>query len=122
MSQERILELGYYHPTDRFRTVTEHIAVMDTANGVFGADGELVATFGPSRCGGTLIGTTPESVAQSEADARLFILAGDLLQGCIAAYHALRSYQYHNASPDLAAEIADHLAGLLAQAGIEPNP
>ena len=32
-----------------------------------------------------------------------------LLQAAEAAFHALRSYQYGNASPDLAEEIADRL-------------
>jgi hypothetical protein len=41
------------------------------------------------------------------ANAALLSAAPELLIACKAAVHALRSYQYHNASTELAEEIAD---------------
>ncbi len=36
-----------------------------------------------------------------------------LLNGCIAAYHALRSYQYGNIATDLAEEVAGELKEII---------
>jgi len=51
----------------------------------------------------------------------------ELEQALSAAFHALRSYQYGNASPDLAEEIADDIEALLfrrhrTRAVLEPLP
>ena len=51
------------------------------------------------------------------ANARLIAAAPQLAGALLAASRALRSYQYGNAAPDLAKEIADAADGLLAQAG-----
>ena len=39
----------------------------------------------------------------------------ELLVALQGAVHALRSYQYGNASPDLAASVADHCTALIAR-------
>jgi hypothetical protein len=41
----------------------------------------------------------------------------DLVQAAIAAYDALKSYQYGNASPDLAEEVSESLFKALQAAG-----
>lgn len=56
-------------------------------------------------------GTNP----QSERDLRLIVAAPRLLNRCRAAFHALRSYQHGNGSPDLAEALADDIEALLAE-------
>ena len=68
--------VGYYHPTERFLAVWEHVSVMDTSKTVPGADGELVALFGPSQCGGA----TEEEANESRRQAQLFTTVPDLLE------------------------------------------
>jgi hypothetical protein len=50
---------------------------------------------------------------QAPSDAREWLL--------VAAYHALRSYQFGNASPDLAAGIADLIEAELAGKANDPG-
>lgn len=50
------------------------------------------------------------------ANAALIAAAPDLLKACTAAMNALRSYQYSNASPELAEEIADSVEEAIAKA------
>ena len=63
-----------------------------------------------------LITKIPAGSIDAEANARLIAAAPDLLAACEAAYHALRSYQYGNSAPELAAEVADDLAVAIAKA------
>ncbi len=67
--------LDFYYPTERFLAVREHVSVMDTSKTVPGGDGELVALFGPSECGGA----SAEEKAESLRQANLFLAAPDLL-------------------------------------------
>lgn len=53
---------------------------------------------------------------QSEADADLIAAAPDLLQAATTAWHALKSYENGNASPELARECAAELESALAKA------
>jgi hypothetical protein len=50
------------------------------------------------------------------ADARLIAAAPELLRAVHAAFHALKSYQYGNAAPDLAATCADECERAIARA------
>jgi hypothetical protein len=50
------------------------------------------------------------------ADAQLIAAAPDLLKLADAAYHALKSYAYGNASPDLANSVAAALEEAIAKA------
>lgn len=58
--------------------------------------------------------------AEAAANAQFIVTAvnchADLLQILRAASHALRSYQHGNASPDLAAEVADAVDYRIAKA------
>jgi hypothetical protein len=54
--------------------------------------------------------------AEAIALADKIVAADDLLEACKAAFSALRSYQYGNASTDLAKSVADHLAVTIAAA------
>jgi hypothetical protein len=58
-------------------------------------------------------GTNPNS----ERDLRLIVAAPRLLARCRAAFHALRSYQYDNASADLAEAVANDLEVLIKEIG-----
>jgi hypothetical protein len=58
----------------------------------------------------------------SEADAALIAAAPDLLKAVRGAYHALKTYQYGNASTELAEEIANFCAAAIAKATGEPPP
>jgi hypothetical protein len=49
--------------------------------------------------------------------ARLIAAAPDLLKSAIAAWHALQSYRFGNASPDLALEVLDSLHAAIEKAG-----
>lgn len=69
------LMVGFYHPSDSFRRMGEHICVMDVSRDLSGDGGELIALFGPSRCAGA----TAEEEARSEAQARLFIASVRML-------------------------------------------
>ena len=51
----------------------------------------------------------PTAFEQRLATAKLFTASPQLLEACIAASHALRSYQYGNGAPDLAEQTADAL-------------
>lgn len=59
------LEVGYYTPTEKFRAVREHVAVMKP-------DGQLIATTGPT-------GDQIDVNDSSHADARLYVAASELL-------------------------------------------
>lgn len=56
------------------------------------------------------------ATAETLATATLFAAAPELLDVLTAAWHALRSYQYGNASPDLAADVADRAEAAIAKA------
>jgi hypothetical protein len=56
----------------------------------------------------------------SVPNASLIAAAPDLLLALQAAAHALRSYQYGNGAPDLAADIAAHAEAVIAQ--VERTP
>jgi hypothetical protein len=62
-------------------------------------------------------GQNPTGTATSPEDLDWEPGREDLLRSMEVAYYALRSYQYHNASPVPARECADHLAALLKLAG-----
>lgn len=51
------------------------------------------------------------------ANARLIAAAPDMANALKGAMHALKSYQYGNAAPDLAEEIAEHIGAILAHIG-----
>jgi hypothetical protein len=51
-----------------------------------------------------------------QANQRLIAAAPELLLVARAAFHALKSYQYGNVAPDLAAECCDAIAAALAKA------
>jgi len=53
---------------------------------------------------------------KSWGDARLIAATPDLLKQLAAALHALRSYEYGNASPNLAGELADAIEQTIANA------
>ncbi len=58
-------------------------------------------------------GGSPE---QAKANKLLISVAPDLLESCKAAFHALKSYEHGNSATDLAAEIAELLANVIAKA------
>jgi hypothetical protein len=58
----------------------------------------------------------PRLDREAEGNARLIASAPDLLKACQAAMFGLRSYQYGNASPELAENIADVCRAALAKA------
>jgi hypothetical protein len=61
-------------------------------------------------------GLKPEALARNDANARLIAAAPELLAAAHAAWHALKSYQYGNAAPDLAADCAAVLEDAIAKA------
>lgn len=65
-SRARALGVGYYRPSQRFRDVPEHLAVMDKKTG------GLVALVGPAQ-------DTPENLAATRRDAALFASSERLL-------------------------------------------
>ena len=84
-----VLETGYYHPTTTFAAMREHICVMDTSRKGGKGDGDLIALFGPSPCGGA----TEEEAAESRRQAQLFIAAPKLLAAVKSALDALQDVQ-----------------------------
>jgi hypothetical protein len=56
------------------------------------------------------------SPLEADANARLIAAAPTMLATLIAASHALKSYQFGNASPDLAASIAEQVDKAIAKA------
>lgn len=56
------------------------------------------------------------SPVEAESNARLIAAAPNLLAVAHAAFHALKSYEFGNASPDLARECAAELEAVIAKA------
>ena len=92
-----------------------HLIVMDfVRRGMQGALPRFAEWNGDERgrFGGIMRSATAEMMA-AHPDARLIKYAPEMLKNLRAAMQALRSYQYGNASPELAQEIADAAEALI---------
>ncbi len=73
--------------------------------------------FAVAPAAGPTLAFLPEGRADIQAaNARLIAAAPDMLKLLHAAYHALESYRYGNASPDLAASVAVAIHDVIAKA------
>lgn len=65
-------------------------------------------------------GTDRIAAVYSEGNAHLIASAPELLEVARAAFHALKSYEYGNTAKDLAVEMCDKLADVIAKAEVRP--
>ena len=86
---------GHFHPDDARYVLDEHHVVA------LGSDRDH---------------DSPEGGIQNEADANLIAASPDLLKAAHAAFHALKSYEHGNASPDLARTCAAAIEGAILKA------